>query len=161
MDLHMKLGDNGEAFFVEENESMVVRLACKCVFVFLKFVTVQLFEVCCLLIVAVNVSPQLQVPAHLCTSPLPLEIPEETAEASEGSFIAGSGTRRKKRRRKRMRSENHLREDASSSSDERQREKEEWDRESDQAGQETPAQEEDVAALQMRSVIKTHTVPLN
>uniref|UniRef100_A0AAQ6IAY6 phosphatidate phosphatase n=1 Tax=Anabas testudineus TaxID=64144 RepID=A0AAQ6IAY6_ANATE len=63
VDLHMKLGDNGEAFFVEENENMV--------------------------------------PAHLCTSPLPLELPEETAEASEGSFVAGSGTRRKKRRRKR------------------------------------------------------------
>lgn len=29
VDLHMKLGDNGEAFFVEENENMVVRLACK------------------------------------------------------------------------------------------------------------------------------------
>uniref|UniRef100_A0A7N6BWZ7 phosphatidate phosphatase n=1 Tax=Anabas testudineus TaxID=64144 RepID=A0A7N6BWZ7_ANATE len=28
VDLHMKLGDNGEAFFVEENENMVVRLAC-------------------------------------------------------------------------------------------------------------------------------------
>uniref|UniRef100_A0A7N6AR49 phosphatidate phosphatase n=1 Tax=Anabas testudineus TaxID=64144 RepID=A0A7N6AR49_ANATE len=27
VDLHMKLGDNGEAFFVEENENMVVRLA--------------------------------------------------------------------------------------------------------------------------------------
>lgn len=25
MDLHMKLGDNGEAFFVEENENMEVR----------------------------------------------------------------------------------------------------------------------------------------
>lgn len=60
-----------------------------------------------------------------------------------------------------MRSETHLREDAGSSSDEREREKEEWDRESDQAGQESPAQEDDVAALQMRSVIKTHTVPLN
>uniref|UniRef100_A0A3Q1JNU2 phosphatidate phosphatase n=1 Tax=Anabas testudineus TaxID=64144 RepID=A0A3Q1JNU2_ANATE len=90
VDLHMKLGDNGEAFFVEENENMVVRL----------------------------------VPAHLCTSPLPLELPEETAEASEGSFVAGSGTRRKKRRRKRVRSDTHLREDGSSSSEEREREKE-------------------------------------
>ncbi len=25
VDLHMKLGDNGEAFFVEENENMEVR----------------------------------------------------------------------------------------------------------------------------------------
>uniref|UniRef100_A0A7N6APG7 phosphatidate phosphatase n=1 Tax=Anabas testudineus TaxID=64144 RepID=A0A7N6APG7_ANATE len=91
VDLHMKLGDNGEAFFVEENENMV--------------------------------------PAHLCTSPLPLELPEETAEASEGSFVAGSGTRRKKRRRKRVRSDTHLREDGSSSSEEREREKEEWERE--------------------------------
>lgn len=39
VDLHMKLGDNGEAFFVEENESMLVRLACKYSNVFLKFVT--------------------------------------------------------------------------------------------------------------------------
>lgn len=44
VDLHMKLGDNGEAFFVEENESMVVRLACKYSDVFLTLV--QLFEVC-------------------------------------------------------------------------------------------------------------------
>uniref|UniRef100_A0A7N5ZW07 phosphatidate phosphatase n=1 Tax=Anabas testudineus TaxID=64144 RepID=A0A7N5ZW07_ANATE len=119
VDLHMKLGDNGEAFFVEENENMV--------------------------------------PAHLCTSPLPLELPEETAEASEGSFVAGSGTRRKKRRRKRVRSDTHLREDGSSSSEEREREKEEWERESDQAAQESSILEESVTALQMRSVIKTHT----
>ncbi|XP_026204712.1 phosphatidate phosphatase LPIN2-like isoform X2 [Anabas testudineus] len=112
VDLHMKLGDNGEAFFVEENENMVV-------------------------------------PAHLCTSPLPLELPEETAEASEGSFVAGSGTRRKKRRRKRVRSDTHLREDGSSSSEEREREKEEWERESDQAAQESSILEESVTALQM------------
>lgn len=103
-------------------------------------------------------SPALpQVPAHLCTSPLPLELPEETAEASEGSFVAGSGTRRKKRRRKRVRSDTHLREDGSSSSEEREREKEEWERESDQAAQESSILEESVTALQMRSVIKTHT----
>lgn len=109
---------------------------------------------------AVNFPSLSQVPAHLCTSPLPLELPEETAEAPEGSFITGSGTRRKKRRRKRMRSDTHLREDVSSSSDEREREKEEWERESDQAGQEGPVQEELVTALQMRSVIKTLTTEL-
>ncbi|XP_044036754.1 phosphatidate phosphatase LPIN2-like isoform X2 [Siniperca chuatsi] len=111
VDLHMKLGDNGEAFFVEENENM-------------------------------------EVPAHLCTSPIPLEVPEEIEETAEGSSIAGSGARRKKRRRKRMRSDNHLREEAHSSSDEREREKE-WERESDQAGQESPAKEEPVTPLQV------------
>uniref|UniRef100_A0A8C9X0L0 phosphatidate phosphatase n=1 Tax=Sander lucioperca TaxID=283035 RepID=A0A8C9X0L0_SANLU len=100
VDLHMKLGDNGEAFFVEENENK-----------------------------------ESQVPAHLCTSPIPLEVPEEIEETPEGSSITGSGARRKKRRRKRMRSDTHLREEASSSSDEREREKE-WERESDQTGQE-------------------------
>uniref|UniRef100_A0A671XNU8 Lipin 3 n=1 Tax=Sparus aurata TaxID=8175 RepID=A0A671XNU8_SPAAU len=88
VDLHMKLGDNGEAFFVEENENM-----------------------------------ESEVPAHLCTSPIPLEGPEEIEETAEGSFVAGSGARRKKRRRKRIRSDTHLREEASSSSDEREREK--------------------------------------
>ncbi|XP_040889006.1 phosphatidate phosphatase LPIN2-like isoform X2 [Toxotes jaculatrix] len=112
VDLHMKLGDNGEAFFVEENENM-----------------------------------ESQVPAHLCTSPIPLEVPEETEETPEGSFVAGSGARRKKRRRKRMRSDTHLRED-NSSSDEREREKE-WERESDQTGQESPAQDELVSPLQV------------
>uniref|UniRef100_A0A8C9WY16 phosphatidate phosphatase n=1 Tax=Sander lucioperca TaxID=283035 RepID=A0A8C9WY16_SANLU len=106
VDLHMKLGDNGEAFFVEENENK-----------------------------------ESQVPAHLCTSPIPLEVPEEIEETPEGSSITGSGARRKKRRRKRMRSDTHLREEASSSSDEREREKE-WERESDQTGQESPAKEE-------------------
>ncbi|XP_029286817.1 LOW QUALITY PROTEIN: phosphatidate phosphatase LPIN2 [Cottoperca gobio] len=113
VDLHMKLGDNGEAFFVEENENK-----------------------------------ESQVPAHLCTSPIPLEVPEEIEETPEGSSIAGSGARRKKRRRKRIRSDTHLREEASSSSDERDREKE-WERESDQAGQESPAKEEPVAPLQV------------
>uniref|UniRef100_A0A667XDQ7 phosphatidate phosphatase n=1 Tax=Myripristis murdjan TaxID=586833 RepID=A0A667XDQ7_9TELE len=87
--LHMKLGDNGEAFFVEENENMESR-----------------------------------VPAHLCTSPIPIEVPEEAEETMEGSSSAGGGTRRKKRRRKRMRSDTHLREEASSSSDDRERERE-------------------------------------
>ncbi|CAJ1051577.1 phosphatidate phosphatase LPIN2-like isoform X1 [Xyrichtys novacula] len=100
VDLHMKLGDNGEAFFVEENENM-----------------------------------ESQVPAHLCTSPIPLEFPEELEETAEGSSMAGSGCRRKKRRRKR-RSDSHLRDEVGSSSDERERE-----RESDQAGQESPAKE--------------------
>ncbi|XP_054472188.1 zgc:123305 isoform X2 [Anoplopoma fimbria] len=111
VDLHMKLGDNGEAFFVEENENK-----------------------------------ESEVPAHLCTSPIPLETPEEIDETPEGSSIAGSGARRKKRRRKRIRSDTHLREEASSSSDEREREKE-WEREGDQAGQESPAREEPVTAL--------------
>ncbi|XP_077056000.1 phosphatidate phosphatase LPIN2 [Siphateles boraxobius] len=80
--LHMKLGDNGEAFFVEENEDFETR-----------------------------------VPAHLCTSPIPTDVPEvsETPESS----LTSSSSRRKKRRRKRARSDNHLREDDRSSSDEK------------------------------------------
>uniref|UniRef100_A0A3Q0SDY7 phosphatidate phosphatase n=1 Tax=Amphilophus citrinellus TaxID=61819 RepID=A0A3Q0SDY7_AMPCI len=85
VDLHMKLGDNGEAFFVEENENMEV-----------------------------------MVPAHLCTSPIPVEVAEEMEETTEGSSISGSCSRRKKRRRKRIRSDCHLKEEASSSSDERE-----------------------------------------
>uniref|UniRef100_A0AAQ5WWD3 phosphatidate phosphatase n=1 Tax=Amphiprion ocellaris TaxID=80972 RepID=A0AAQ5WWD3_AMPOC len=101
VDLHMKLGDNGEAFFVEQNENM-------------------------------------EVPAHLCTSPIPLEGHEDLEETTEGSSIIA---RRKKRRRKRIRSDNHLREDANSSSDERERERE-CERETDQAQLESPALEE-------------------
>ncbi|KAK7154749.1 hypothetical protein R3I93_009640 [Phoxinus phoxinus] len=76
--LHMKLGDNGEAFFVEENED---------------------FET--------------MVPDHLCTSPIPTDVPEvfETTESSS--------SRRKKRRRRRARSDTHQREDDGSSSDEK------------------------------------------
>uniref|UniRef100_A0AAQ4RGC8 phosphatidate phosphatase n=1 Tax=Gasterosteus aculeatus aculeatus TaxID=481459 RepID=A0AAQ4RGC8_GASAC len=111
VDLHMKLGDNGEAFFVEQNENK-----------------------------------QSQVPAHLCTSPIPHENPEEIEEIPEGSSVTGSGARRKKRRRKRIRSDPHLREEASSSSEEREREKE-WERESDPAVQESPAKEEPATAL--------------
>ncbi|XP_041638902.1 zgc:123305 isoform X2 [Cheilinus undulatus] len=111
VDLHMKLGDNGEAFFVEENGNM-----------------------------------ESQVPAHLCTSPIPLEAPEDLDEMAEGSSVSGSGHRRKKRRRKRMRSDTHLRDDAGSSSDERERERE-WERESDQAGQESPVKEGPVNSL--------------
>lgn len=76
-------------------------------------------------------------------------------ESLEGSSIVG-GARRKKRRRKRMRSDTHLREEASSSSDEREREKE-WERESDQAGQESPAKDESVTPLQLRLVNTTDT----
>ncbi|XP_041836441.1 zgc:123305 isoform X2 [Melanotaenia boesemani] len=102
VDLHMKLGDNGEAFFVEENENR-------------------------------------EVPAHLCTSPIPLEVSEEIEETTEGTPITGS--RRKKRRRKRMRSDTHLREEASSSSEEREKECE--------AHQESPESEELSTPLQV------------
>lgn len=77
---------------------------------------------------------------------------EEIKETTEESSIAGSGTRRKKRRRKRMRSDTHPREEAySSSSDEREREKE-WEKESNQAVQESLAKGEHVLPLQVRSV---------
>ncbi|XP_075994080.1 phosphatidate phosphatase LPIN2 isoform X2 [Genypterus blacodes] len=105
VDLHMKLGDNGEAFFVEENENL-----------------------------------ESQVPAHLCTSPIPSELPEEE-ETTEGSLVSGGGTRRKKRRRKRVRSDTRLWEDASSSSEER-----DWER--DQAEQESPTRDEPLTPLQ-------------
>ncbi|CAL9704199.1 unnamed protein product [Knipowitschia caucasica] len=62
VDLHMKLGDNGEAFFGEENE-------------------------------------ELEVSAHLCTSPIPRGS-EESPESPEG--ITTSAVRRKKRRKKRV-----------------------------------------------------------
>ncbi|XP_017278417.2 zgc:123305 isoform X3 [Kryptolebias marmoratus] len=100
VDLHMKLGDNGEAFFVEQNENM-------------------------------------EVPAHLCTSPIPQEVLEETEETAEGTPFTGSGARRKKRRRKRVRSDSHLREEASSSSEERDRDKE-CEREADPAQWDSP-----------------------
>ncbi|KAM8866900.1 phosphatidate phosphatase LPIN2 isoform 2-T2 [Synchiropus picturatus] len=110
VDLHMKLGDNGEAFFVEENENM-----------------------------------ESEVPAHLCTSPIPRDAPEDT-EVAEGLSVCGSGARRKKRRRKRVRSDSHLRDEAALSSDEEEREKE-WERDSDQTGPESP-KEERVSSLQ-------------
>uniref|UniRef100_A0A8B9RLU5 phosphatidate phosphatase n=1 Tax=Astyanax mexicanus TaxID=7994 RepID=A0A8B9RLU5_ASTMX len=99
IDLHMKLGDNGEAFFVEENENLQVLSK-------LSEVTFPFFQV--------------GVPAHLCTSPIPIEVPEfsEVAE-SPASTNSSSATRRKKRRKKRARSDTHLREDSSSSSEER------------------------------------------
>nr|AAI09409.1 Zgc:123305 [Danio rerio] len=80
--LHMKLGDNGEAFFVEENEDFETR-----------------------------------VPAHLCTSPIPTDVPE-ASEVTESQLSCSN--RRKKRRRKRVRSDTHLHEDDSSSSDEKE-----------------------------------------
>uniref|UniRef100_A0A673M3Z8 phosphatidate phosphatase n=1 Tax=Sinocyclocheilus rhinocerous TaxID=307959 RepID=A0A673M3Z8_9TELE len=83
--LHMKLGDNGEAFFVEENEDFETR-----------------------------------VPAHLCTSPIPTDVPEVSEVIESLSSTASSSNRRKKRRRKRARSDTHVHEDASSSSDEKE-----------------------------------------
>ncbi|XP_072315614.1 phosphatidate phosphatase LPIN3 [Eucyclogobius newberryi] len=76
VDLHMKLGDNGEAFFVEENEDL-----------------------------------ECEVPAHLCTSPIPREL-EEQQEPVEGA--TASGGRRRKRRKKRFRSDCHPRDESSS-----------------------------------------------
>ncbi|XP_021176159.2 zgc:123305 isoform X3 [Fundulus heteroclitus] len=105
VDLHMKLGDNGEAFFVEEHENM-------------------------------------EVPAYLCTSPIPQEAPEDTDVAAEGSVA-----RRKKRRKKRARSDNYLRDDVGTSSEERDRGKES-DRDADAAHRDKPASEALSAALQ-------------
>lgn len=91
-------------------------------------------------------SSQFKVPAHLCTSPIPLEIPEETEESPEGASLAVSGTRRKKRRRKRNRSDNHPRDAARSSSEERDTD---WERENE-AGLESPPAEQPVSHLQVR-----------
>ncbi|XP_061731401.1 zgc:123305 isoform X1 [Nerophis ophidion] len=109
VDLHMKLGDNGEAFFVEENETMVS-----------------------------------QIPAHLCTSPIPLATWDDTAGNPEETSIA----RRRKRRRKRVRSDSSFRrEEASSSEEEREKDKES---ESDQtAEQDSPAKETPMTPLQV------------
>ncbi|XP_056293366.1 phosphatidate phosphatase LPIN2-like isoform X2 [Pseudoliparis swirei] len=86
--LHMKLGDNGEAFFVEENESKETEVPS---------------HLC--------TSP---IPTE--TPEEPEETPEGSASSS--SAAAGSGAARKrKRRRKRMRSDSHLRDEAGSSSD--------------------------------------------
>ncbi|XP_061642097.1 zgc:123305 isoform X2 [Phyllopteryx taeniolatus] len=99
VDLHMKLGDNGEAFFVEQNENL-----------------------------------EAEVPAHLCTSPIPLDAPEDTEDTTDASSLSGSGTRRKRRRRKRVRSDSYQREEGSSSADEQEKDKE-WER--DYSGQES------------------------
>ncbi|XP_077429416.1 phosphatidate phosphatase LPIN2 isoform X2 [Vanacampus margaritifer] len=111
VDLHMKLGDNGEAFFVEQNENL-----------------------------------ESEVPAHLCTSPIPLDCPEDTEEINDGSSLSGSGTRRKRRRRKRVRSDSHQREEGSSSSDEQEKDRE-WDK--DHNRQESPDQDKHATQLQV------------
>ncbi|XP_077458903.1 phosphatidate phosphatase LPIN2 isoform X2 [Stigmatopora argus] len=105
VDLHMKLGDNGEAFFVEQNENM-----------------------------------ESEVPAHLCTSPIPLDDPEEMTEASS---VSGSGTRKKRRRRKRARADSHQREEGVSSSDEQVKE---WDK--DHSVQDCPDKDNHARQLQ-------------
>uniref|UniRef100_A0A8C1KTC0 phosphatidate phosphatase n=1 Tax=Cyprinus carpio TaxID=7962 RepID=A0A8C1KTC0_CYPCA len=97
--LHMKLGDNGEAFFVKENED---------------------FEVCLADCEFSSVSCDTRVPAHLCTSPIPTDVPDVSEVTESPSSITSSSSRRKKRRRKRARSDTHLREEASSSSDEKE-----------------------------------------
>lgn len=86
------------------------------------------------------------MPAHLCTSPIPLETPEETEESPEGASWAVSGTRRRKRRRKRNRSDNHPRDAARSSSEERDTD---CERESE-AGLESPPTEQPFSHLQVR-----------
>lgn len=93
-----------------------------------------------------SLSFQSQVPAHLCTSPIPLEIPDQMEESAEGTSVAVAGTRRKKRRRKRIRSDNHMRDAARSSSEERDKE---WERESE-TGLESPPKEQPVSQLQVR-----------
>uniref|UniRef100_A0A8C7ILK1 phosphatidate phosphatase n=1 Tax=Oncorhynchus kisutch TaxID=8019 RepID=A0A8C7ILK1_ONCKI len=102
--LQMKLGDNGEAFFVEENED---------------FEGSEYFPN---LIQPPPPPSQSRVPAHLCTSPIHMELLEVAEETLEG-LPSSRSTRRKKRRRVRIRSDSHLREDGSSSSDERERER--------------------------------------
>lgn len=92
------------------------------------------------------------MPAHLCTSPITIEVTEDVDEGLDGSSVsAGSGARRKKRRRKRMRSDTHLRDD-NSSSDERERERESERGENSQTGRESPAEEELLSPLHVRSV---------
>ncbi|XP_051569102.1 phosphatidate phosphatase LPIN3-like [Myxocyprinus asiaticus] len=83
VNLHMKLGDNGEAFFVEENEDFETR-----------------------------------VPAHLCTSPIPTDVPE-VPELTESPFsVTSLSSRHKKRCRKRAHSDTQM--DVNSSSDEKE-----------------------------------------
>jgi len=84
-----------------------------------------------------------------------MERPEEAGEENgEGTPSGGGGgppARRKKRRRKRIRSDSHLREEGSSSSDEREKEKEK-EKEREHAEPESPAKEQYVGSLQVRSV---------
>ncbi len=63
---------------------------------------------------------QTRVPAHLCTSPIPSDVPEVSEMTESPSSVTSSSSRRKKRRRKRARLDTHLREEASSSSDEKE-----------------------------------------
>lgn len=151
MDLHMKLGDNGEAFFVEENENTgVSRLILNVIssfFIYFFVFSEQLLIQRAFHLKLFNLlSSQSKLPAHLCTSPIPLEIPEDTEESPEGASLAVSGTRRKKRRRKRNRSDNHPRDAAGSSSEERDTD---WERENE-AGLESPPTEQPVSHLQVR-----------
>ncbi|XP_061688151.1 phosphatidate phosphatase LPIN2-like isoform X2 [Syngnathoides biaculeatus] len=111
VDLHMKLGDNGEAFFVEENENLEV-----------------------------------EVPAHLCTSPIPLDTPEDIEDTTDASSLSGSGTRRKRRRRKRVRSDSYHREEGSSSADEQEKDKD-WD--GDGSGQDTLNKDKETTPLKV------------
>ncbi|XP_019736516.1 phosphatidate phosphatase LPIN2 isoform X2 [Hippocampus comes] len=111
VDLHMKLGDNGEAFFVEQNENF-----------------------------------ESEVPAHLCTSPIPFDGPNDTEDTNDGSSLSGSGTRRKRRRRKRVRSDSHQREECVSSSDEQEKDRE-WDK--DHSGQDSPDKDNHATLLQV------------
>ena len=77
-----------------------------------------------------------------------MELPELGGEENGEVAPVGGGAqppRRKKRRRKRFRSDSHLREEGGSSSEEREREQNE---------QESPAKEQYVSQLQLRSVIK-------
>lgn len=101
-------------------------------------------------------SSQSKVPAHLCTSPIPLESLEEPEESPEGASLPVSGTRRKKRRRKRNRSDNHPRDAARSSSEERDTD---WERESE-AGLESPPTEQPVSHLQVRLETTKAAIPL-
>ncbi|XP_049589449.1 zgc:123305 [Syngnathus scovelli] len=111
VDLHMKLGDNGEAFFVEQHENL-----------------------------------ESEVPAHLCTSPIPFDVPQDTEETNDGSSLSGSGTRKKRRRRKCVRSDSRQREEAMSSSDEQEKDRE-WD--NDHSGQESPDKDTHGTQLQV------------
>lgn len=147
----MKLGDNGEAFFVEENENTGVS---RLIFNVISSLFIYFFIQRAFHSETVLLSPQSKVPAHLCTSPIPLETPEEAEESPEGASLAVSGTRRKKRRRKRNRSDNHPREAARSSSEERDTD---WERESE-AGLEGPPTEQPASHLQVR--LETRTKPV-
>lgn len=153
----MKLGDNGEAFFVEENEDtgvsrLIYNVISSLFIYFLVFSEQHVIQRAFHLKLFYLLSSQSMVPAHLCTSPIPLEIPEETEESPEGASLAVSGTRRKKRRRKRNRSDNHPRDAARSSSEERVE---------SEAGLESPPTEQPVSHLQVRLETRAKLVSLS